>query len=101
MIACGNNSIEEFQILSNFGVLVHPFRAPAIKDVIWEKSQLGWIKANIDGATKGSPGPARCGGMFRDHRGFNFRSFVIYICRVSSQKIRCMHIGNWIFITKV
>ena len=23
------------------------------------------------------------------------------LCVVSSQKIRCMHIGNWIFITKV
>jgi len=26
-----------------------------------------WIKCNIDGASKGNPGPSACGGIFRDH----------------------------------
>lgn len=26
-----------------------------------------WTKCNIDGAAKGLPGPAACGGIFRDH----------------------------------
>lgn len=35
----------------------------------------GWVKLNTDGATKGNPGQAGCGGIIRGHRGELFEMF--------------------------
>jgi len=35
----------------------------------WEFPSPGWVKINIDGATKGSSGLATCGGIFRESMG--------------------------------
>ncbi|XP_074266552.1 uncharacterized protein LOC141589827 [Silene latifolia] len=32
----------------------------------WHPPPLGWCLLNTDGASKGNPGPAGCGGIFRD-----------------------------------
>lgn len=34
---------------------------------VWLSPPNGWIKANFDGASKGNPGKARCGGVLRDY----------------------------------
>ena len=40
-----------------------------IKRVRWEKPQVVWKKLNTDGASKGNPGLAGCGGVVRDENG--------------------------------
>ncbi|KAF1861219.1 hypothetical protein Lal_00036221 [Lupinus albus] len=40
-----------------------------IKEVIWLAPLPNWIKINSDGATKGAPGLAGGGSIFRDHNG--------------------------------
>jgi ribonuclease HI len=35
----------------------------------WNLPPFGWIKGNFDGAAKGNPGNAGCGGVLRDHMG--------------------------------
>lgn len=37
--------------------------------VRWEKPPGGWIKLNTDGASRGNPGIAAAGGVFRDDKG--------------------------------
>lgn len=37
------------------------------KNVKWKYPPMGWIKGNFDGAAKGNPGKAGCGGLLRDH----------------------------------
>ncbi|MCI14308.1 ribonuclease H protein [Trifolium medium] len=34
---------------------------------MWQPPLNTWIKCNIDGASKGNPGIAGCGGIFRNH----------------------------------
>ncbi|KAL4393368.1 hypothetical protein AHAS_Ahas02G0045000 [Arachis hypogaea] len=37
--------------------------------VSWKPPPEGWVALNTDGAAKGNPGLASCGGAIRDHRG--------------------------------
>lgn len=59
-------SIEEFVILKGFSVTCKPCKGSTINQMNWFPPLCNWIKVNIDGATKGSPGMAGCGGIFRD-----------------------------------
>lgn len=45
----------------------------------WTPPPLGWIKLNTDGVSKGNPGPASGGGLFRDPSG-TFLSAFIFTC---------------------
>ncbi|KAK1283263.1 putative ribonuclease H protein [Acorus calamus] len=48
----------------------HPTSSLAPKpplEVKWSKPDHPWLKMNIDGASKGNPGPSEAGGLFRDH----------------------------------
>lgn len=43
--------------------------ASEIRHVLWRLPELGWWKVNSDGASKGNPGKAACGGLIRYERG--------------------------------
>lgn len=62
-----SSSISEFVILKSFMVAGHPIKTPCIRQVDWHTPPCGMIKYNTDGAAKGSPGAAACGGLFRDN----------------------------------
>ena len=64
------NSQEDLITLHNLGVKGRPANSPAIIQVRWNFPPQGWTKVNIDGAAKGAPGKAGCGGIFRNCRGF-------------------------------
>ena len=58
---------------------VYPAKSPFIIPVHWNPPPPGWLKINIDGAAKGSPGHAGCDGIFRTCRGFVKSTFSIYL----------------------
>jgi ribonuclease HI len=62
-----SNSIRDFNFLKMFRIRIHQPRIPVVKEIIWQPPILNWIKCNTDGASKGNPGIASCGGIFRDH----------------------------------
>lgn len=53
---CMSAAIDEFSILKAFKVIIHPCKAPIIKQVDWYPSFVGWIKCNLDGESRGNPG---------------------------------------------
>ncbi|CAJ2628350.1 unnamed protein product [Trifolium pratense] len=59
-------SIRDFIILKHFNVNIHHPKTPVIKEIIWQPPLFNWVKCNIDGASKGNPGLAGCGGIFRN-----------------------------------
>lgn len=59
------SSMKEFAIFKTFKVVGWPPKALEIKG-LWIPPNCGWIKCNIDGSARGSPGFAGEGGIFRD-----------------------------------
>lgn len=57
----------------------HPGKAPRILEVFWNPPLVYWAKCNTDGASKGSPGEAASGGIFRDYRGHLMCCFATYL----------------------
>jgi ribonuclease HI len=53
--------------LKHFNVSIHHPNPIVIKEVLWQPPLINWVKCNIDGAAKGNPGTASCGGVFRNH----------------------------------
>lgn len=43
--------------------------ATYLQVVLWHRPIVGWYKLNIDGYSKGNPGPAGGGNIIRDHNG--------------------------------
>ncbi|GAU48962.1 hypothetical protein TSUD_406700 [Trifolium subterraneum] len=62
-----SNSIRDFIILKHFKVCIHQSSVLVIKEVLWIPPLPLRTKCNIDGAAKGNPGLAGCGGVFRNH----------------------------------
>jgi ribonuclease HI len=62
-------SITDFEILKFFKIDIHHPRPPKVIEVLWSPPLHGWLKCNTDGTSLGNPGPAACGGVFRNHRG--------------------------------
>lgn len=61
-----STSVSELVMMKGLWVNGHPSKAPRIKQVTWYPPICNTIKCNCDGAAKGFPGPAGCGGIFRD-----------------------------------
>ncbi|PNX84033.1 ribonuclease H, partial [Trifolium pratense] len=74
-----SNCITDFQALKEFNIVSHVGPAPKIQEVIWSFPPTGWIKANTDGAARGSPGHASAGGIFRDSSGGIKGCFSLYL----------------------
>lgn len=47
---------------------VHSSRM-VLRQIKWEKSDLGWLKLNTDGSSNSDLGSAIGGGLIRDERG--------------------------------
>ncbi|CAN6545200.1 unnamed protein product [Malus baccata var. baccata] len=58
------------QLLVSLGISPNPCKAPSIVPVLWHPPPSSWVKVNTDGLAKGNPGPAACGGVFRDSAGY-------------------------------
>ena len=71
--------MEDFIILHNLDIKGNPPKSPSIIQVTWNPPPTNWTKLNIDGAAKGAPGHAGCGGIFRTCRGFVEGCFAVYI----------------------
>lgn len=63
------------RLLASLGVAPKGGKAPRIQHVLWQPPFFPWIKVNTDGLAKGNPGPAACGGVFRDASGGFLGSF--------------------------
>jgi len=72
-----NSTIADFVLLKAFSVKINYGNAPKIKEVLWQPPVFNWIKCNIDGASIGNPGPASCGGIFRN-KNANFHGAFAY-----------------------
>lgn len=55
----------------------HKGHPQCVEDLVrWEASPPRWVILNTDGASKGNPGPAREGGVIRDHQGHSVCGFI-------------------------
>jgi ribonuclease HI len=61
-----SNSLRDFSVLKKFNVVIHPSRLKTVKEIFWIPTLGNCVKCNIDGASKGNPGAASCGGIFRN-----------------------------------
>jgi hypothetical protein len=59
------SSISDFILLKKLNVIIHPPKAPIIKEVIWQPPPLDWVKCNTDGACVGNA--SSCGSIFRNN----------------------------------
>ncbi|TQD76419.1 hypothetical protein C1H46_038047 [Malus baccata] len=63
------------QLLVSLGISPNSCKAPSIVPVRWHPPPFSWVKVNTDGLAKGNPGPAACGGVFRDSAGYFLGGF--------------------------
>ncbi|XP_024177848.1 uncharacterized protein LOC112183741 [Rosa chinensis] len=64
-----SNGLVNTQLLVGLGIQPIPKNRVAPRLVLWHPPIFPWIKLNTDGLAKGNPGPAACGGVFRDTHG--------------------------------
>jgi hypothetical protein len=62
--SCSTGSIRDFTVLKNFNVIIHPPKAPVIKEIVWQPPIANWVKCNTDGAS--NLVTSSCGGIFRN-----------------------------------
>lgn len=44
------NSMDDFNIIKSFQVMIHPPKAPVITEVLWNPPYMDWIKVNVNGS---------------------------------------------------
>jgi len=65
---CMSNHMDDFSVLKFFGISTRPSKVYILVQVYWDFPTTDWIKVNTEGAARGFPGPAGCGGTFRGSR---------------------------------
>lgn len=100
-------SADEKTILDRFRVPVKGRKPQSIKAVVWKVPSFNWIKLNSDGSAKGYPGPAACGGIFRDKHAASLGCFAMNIGSSSALQAELLSIivgvgttfqGSWNFL---
>ncbi|XP_074267507.1 uncharacterized protein LOC141590888 [Silene latifolia] len=72
---------------NNFDILIPPPRPHNVEiHVRWDPPPYGWIMLNTDGASKGNPGPAGGGGVFRNASGDLISAYYLSCGVCSSMK---------------
>lgn len=79
-----SSSMFEFSILKSFKIDGKVNKALLLKQVDWYTPLGPWIKCNTDGAARGSPGIAACGGIFRNRMASILGCFTLNIGMVNS-----------------
>lgn len=93
-----HNNITEFAVLFKFKVAGHPSRAPRIKQVTWHPPPCSWIKCNIYGAVRGSPGVVACSGIYRGHRA----AFIgCFCCNVGVQSAAVVELNAAMYALEI
>jgi len=73
------------QRTSNF--VLHPYREIFVQ---WDSPPGDWIKLNLDGASRGNPGPTGAGGVFRGPHGNWVFGFSINLGRCTVVKAKLL-----------
>ncbi|KAL8547769.1 hypothetical protein ACS0TY_007198 [Phlomoides rotata] len=68
-IGCMKNTFFDLSVLSAFGIISRPSKAPFSICIRWQPPPLRFIKVNVDGGVTGAPGQLTGGGVFRDNYG--------------------------------
>ncbi|XP_042505494.1 uncharacterized protein LOC122082064 [Macadamia integrifolia] len=77
------------------GIPIQHFPPQSILEVFWCRPDVNWIKLNFDGSSRGNPGHARAGGIFRDHRGGILESYKIFmgVSEVFEAEVKGLMVG--------
>jgi len=59
------NDMFDFKVFKFFGINTRSGKVLSHIPVRWEFLSPDWVKINTNGSTRGSPGLATCGGIFR------------------------------------
>ena len=73
------NDMLDFNVIKFFGIKTRSGKVLRPLPIRWEFPSPGWVKINIDGAARGYPGLATCGGIFRGSMGEFIGAFSAFL----------------------
>jgi len=73
------NDMFDFNVLKFFGINTRTGKVLCHLLVRWKFPSPGWVKINTDGAARGYPGLATCGGIFRGSMGEFIEAFFVFL----------------------
>jgi len=76
---CMKNDMLDFNVIKFFGINTCSGKFFRHLPARWKFSSPGWVKINTDGAARGYPGLATCGGIFRGSMRKFIGSFYVLI----------------------
>jgi len=74
---CTSNHMDDFFVLF-FDISTRLGMVSVHVQVYWDFRDVSWTKVDTEGATRGSPGPAACAGIFRERHGEYIRVFLLF-----------------------
>jgi len=69
----------DFNVIKFFGINTRTGKVLCPRPVRWEFPSPSWVKINIDGAARGYPGLATCGGIFSGSMGEFIGAFSMFL----------------------